>query len=150
LYLGNLNASRDWGHAKDYVNAIWLMLQSDKPKDYVIASGETHTVREFVQLAFAHAGVTIDFKGEGLNEVGYDVSTGKELVRVDPVYFRPSEVDFLLGDATRARKELGWTPQYSFKALVADMMDHDLKDARRQAQIKDVVFDLHPNEGVPQ
>jgi len=132
LYLGNLDASRDWGHAKDYVNAIWLMLQGDKPVDYVIASGETHTVREFVQLAFAHVGITIRFKGEGLDEIGYDEASGRVLVRVDKRYFRPAEVDLLKGDPTLARTQLQWTPEFNFKELVADMMDHDLKACYRR------------------
>ncbi len=136
LYLGNLDASRDWGHTKDYVEAMWLMLQAEKPEDYVIATGETRTVREFVEVAFAYAGITIAWKGQEVNEVGYDAKTGKELVFIDPRYFRPAEVDYLCGDATKARTELGWVPRHSFEDLVADMMEHDLKEAKKRALIK--------------
>lgn len=137
LYLGNLDASRDWGHAKDYVEAMWLMLQADTPEDYVIATGETRTVREFVEIAFAYVGITIAWKGEGIDEVGYDAQTGTELVFIDPRYFRPAEVDYLCGDATKAQTELGWTPRHSFEDLVADMMEHDLNEAKKRALIKE-------------
>jgi GDPmannose 4,6-dehydratase len=134
LYLGNLNAVRDWGHAKDYVEAIWMMLQLDQPEDLVIASGETHSVREFVEIAFRHIGITIGWKGEGVNEVGFDAATGRELVRIDPRYFRPAEVDYLCGDASVARKTLGWVQRHSFEQLVADMMEHDLRQAAQQSK----------------
>ncbi len=128
LYLGNLDAKRDWGHAKDYVYAMWLMLQQDKPDDYVIATGETHSVREFVELAFAHVGITLAWRGSGIDEVGYDINTGNVIVRVDFHYFRPTEVDLLIGDASRARKLLGWEPQVNFKQLVHEMVDYEMKD----------------------
>jgi GDPmannose 4,6-dehydratase len=121
LYLGNLNAKRDWGHAKDFVEAMWLMLQQDEPDDYVIATGEQHSVREFVEAAAPYFGMQITWSGEGLNEIGYDVFTGKEVIKVDPRYFRPAEVETLLGDPTKAKKQLGWKPKISFEQLVEDM-----------------------------
>lgn len=135
LYLGNLNAQRDWGHARDYVDAMWRMLQQDTPEDFVIASGETHTVREFVTLAFEQAGITIAWQGEGVNEVGYDATTGIAVVKVDPEYFRPTEVELLLGDATNAREKLGWRPQTLFKELVKEMVDAELKKVAKLIKI---------------
>jgi GDPmannose 4,6-dehydratase len=124
LYLGNLNAKRDWGHAKDFVEAMWLMLQQDMPDDYVIATGEQYSVRQFVEEASPYFGMFIEWQGEGLNEVGVDKRTGKEIVRVDPKYFRPAEVESLLGDASKAHKVLGWKPKHTFKQLVEDMVIH--------------------------
>jgi GDPmannose 4,6-dehydratase len=121
LYLGNLNAKRDWGHAKDYVNAMWLMLQQDTPEDYVIATGEQYSVKEFVEKAAPYFGMDIRWRGEGLNETGFDRSTGKTIIKVDPKYFRPAEVETLLGDATKAKTQLGWEPKISFDELVEDM-----------------------------
>ena len=121
LSLGNLNAKRDWGHAKDYVEAMWLMLQQDKAEDYVIALNEQHSVREFVEMAAPYFGYDIEWFGEGEDEIGVDKKTKKTIVRVDSKYYRPSEVDTLLGDSTKARKELGWNPKISFKDLVEDM-----------------------------
>ena len=121
LSLGNLNAKRDWGHAKDYVEAMWLMLQQDKAEDYVIALNEQHSVRKFVEMAAPHFGFDIEWFGEGEDELGVDKKTKKTIVRVDSKYFRPSEVDTLLGDSTKARTELGWTPKILFKELVEDM-----------------------------
>ena len=121
LYLGNLDAKRDWGHAKDYVEAMWLMLQQDKPDDYVIATGIQHSVRDFVNAAAPIFGMKIEWMGEGLNEVGYDWNTKRPVVKVDPKYFRPTEVETLLGDATKAKEKLGWEPKTSFKELVEDM-----------------------------
>ena len=126
LTLGNLDAKRDWGHAKDYVYAQWLMLQQKEPKDYVIATGETHTVREFVELAFKEVGIIIDWKGTGIDEVGIDSSTGSTLVKVNKKYFRPAEVELLLGDPTKAEIELGWKRKVSFQNLVSEMVQHDL------------------------
>jgi GDPmannose 4,6-dehydratase len=123
--LGNLNARRDWGHARDYVRGMWLMLQRDHPDDYVLATGESHSVRDFAELAFARIGVTLVWLGEGLEERGVDAATGVTRVRVDPVYFRPTEVDRLLGDATKARERLGWRHTVTFEALVAEMVDAD-------------------------
>lgn len=128
LYLGNLNAKRDWGYARDYVECMWLMLQHDKPEDFVIATGEQHSVREFATLAFHYAGIEIEWQGEGINERGIDKSTGKTLIEVDPRFFRPSEVDQLLGDPTKARTLLGWNPAAtSFEELVRIMVEHDMK-----------------------
>jgi GDPmannose 4,6-dehydratase len=131
VYLGNLAAKRDWGHARDYVDGMWRILQQDAPSDYVLATGETRTVREFVEIAFAHVGRRVEWRGTGVNETGVDAATGKTVVRIDPRYFRPTEVDLLVGDATKARTELGWQPQTSFAELVREMMDSDLAEARR-------------------
>ena len=121
LYLGNLNSKRDWGHAKDFVEAMWLMLQQDEPDDYVIATGEQHSVKEFVEAAAPYFGMQITWRGDGLNEIGYDIFTGNEVIKVSPKYFRPAEVETLLGDASKAKKKLGWEPKISFKQLVEDM-----------------------------
>jgi GDPmannose 4,6-dehydratase len=121
LYLGNLNAKRDWGHAKDFADAMWLMLQQDEPDDYVISTGEQYSVREFVEEAAPYFGMKIAWEGEGLDEVGIDKLTKREIVRVSPKYFRPAEVETLLGDATKAKEKLGWEPKISFKQLVEDM-----------------------------
>jgi GDPmannose 4,6-dehydratase len=121
LHLGNLNAKRDWGHAKDFVEAMWLMLQQDNPDDYVIATGIQYSVRDFVDEAAPYFGMKIVWMGEGLNEIGYDLNTKKEVIRVHPKYFRPAEVESLLGDASKAKEKLGWEPKISFKQLVEDM-----------------------------
>jgi GDPmannose 4,6-dehydratase len=137
LYLGNMNALRDWGFAKDYVECMWLILQHSKPDDWVIATGEYHTVREFTTLAFEQAGYTLEWKGEGVNEKGYDAQTGNCLVEVDPAYFRPAEVEELLGNPTKAKTELGWNPtQTSFKDLVRIMMESDMKKAAREKLLR--------------
>lgn len=130
LYLGNLDAKRDWGHAKDYVEGMWRILQQDKPQDYVLAMNETHTVREFVELAFAELGYEIEWQGSGVDEKGIDKNTGKVLVEVDPRYFRPAEVELLWGDSTKARTELGWEPKYSFMDLVKEMVQSDLEEMK--------------------
>lgn len=136
LYLGNLSAKRDWGHAKDYVEAMHLILQQDKPEDFVIATGITTEVREFVRMAFAEVGIEVEFRGEGVDEKGYikscndpkfKIEIGKEIVSVDPKYFRPTEVDLLLGDPTKSKTKLGWSPKYDLPALVKDMMASDIK-----------------------
>lgn len=128
LYLGNLNSLRDWGYAKDYVECMWLMLQHDTPEDFVIATGEYHTVREFATLAFKEAGIEIRWEGEGIDEKGYDAATGRELIAVDPKYFRPAEVEQLLGDPTKAKTLLGWNPRKtSFSELVKIMVRHDME-----------------------
>ena len=121
LYLGNLNAKRDWGHAQDFVEAMWMMLQQDEPDDYVIATGEQYSVREFVEEAAPYFGMNIVWEGEGLNEVGMDKNTGKTIIKVNPKYFRPAEVETLLGDASKAKEKLGWEPKISFEQLVEDM-----------------------------
>ena len=126
LYLGNLDAKRDWGFAGDYVEAMWLMLQQEQPDDYVIATGETRAVREFAERAFSRAGITLAWRGSGLEEVGVDVATGRSVVHVDPRYFRPTEVDFLLGDASKARRRLGWAPKVTFGELADMMVDAEI------------------------
>ena len=128
LKLGNMDAKRDWGHAKDFVYAQWLMLQQDKPQDYVIATGETHTVREFVELSFKEVGIDIEWQGLGIDEKGIDSKTGMLLVEIDEKYFRPAEVELLLGDPSKAEKELGWKRQTSFKELVSGMVKYDLEN----------------------
>jgi len=132
LYLGNLDSKRDWGHARDYVEAMWMMLQQDKPEDYVIATGETHTVREFVELAFGEVGRQIAWRGAGTQEQGVDAKTGQVLVSIDPRYFRPTEVDYLHGDPAKARSKLGWKHKVSFRELVAEMVVDDLKVVREE------------------
>ncbi len=131
LYLGNLDARRDWGHARDYVEMMWLMLQQEQPEDYVIASGEQHSVREFVETAAAEIGITIQWQGSGVEEKGIDSDSGRTIVAVDPMYFRPTEVETLLGDPTKAREKLGWRPRTTFRELVREMMRSDMQDARR-------------------
>jgi|SRR5882762_1298247 len=133
LYLGNLDSLRDWGHARDYVRAQWLILQQPQPEDFVIATGEQHSVRDFLARAAAELGIKVEWRGGGLEEQGVDSGTGRVLVRIDPRYFRPTEVDALLGDATKARTKLGWKPQISFASLVREMVAEDLEIARRDA-----------------
>ena len=127
LYLGNLDARRDWGHAKDYVEGMWRILQQDTPDDYVLATGETHTVRSFVDAAFAEVQVKVDWTGAGVDEKGYDAATGRLLVEVDPRYFRPTEVDLLIGDPTRAREKLGWRHRYTLAEMVSEMVAADIR-----------------------
>ncbi len=133
LYLGNLNAKRDWGYAKDYVEAMWAMLQQDNPSDYVIATGKNHSVREFVENAFKCVGIEIMWQGSGVNEQGFDRKTKKLIVAVDPEYFRPTEVDCSVGDATKAHDNLNWHPTIDFKTLVSLMVEHDLNDLKNES-----------------
>jgi GDPmannose 4,6-dehydratase len=138
IKLGNLNATRDWGHAKDYVEAMWLMLQQDIPDDFVIATGISTTVRDFVKLAFLEVGIEIEFKGTGVEEVGfvknclgdYKLDIGREIIEVDPKLFRPTEADFLVGSPEKAKEKLNWKPKHHLKSIVKEMMESDLKDAR--------------------
>lgn len=132
LYLGNLEALRDWGHAKDYVEGMWRILQQDEADDYVLATGEMHSVREFVELAFNHVGTKIEWEGSGVDEIGKDAKTGKTIIRVDPKYFRPAEVDQLLGDPTKAKTKLGWEHSVTFPELVEEMVREDLKAVARE------------------
>lgn len=137
LYLGNLDAKRDWGHAKDYVEGMWRILQQSEPDDYVLATGKTTSIRDFVTMAFRYAGFEIAWRGVGVEEKGFDTVTGASLVEVDPAYFRPTEVDLLLGDASKAREKLGWTPRYGLEELVREMMEHDLAEARKERYLRD-------------
>lgn len=146
FYLGNLNSKRDWGHAKDYVRMMWMILQADEPEDWVIATGKTTTIRDFVSLAFEHVGVKLEFIGTGLNEKAivvesindnYQLEIGKEVLSVDPKYFRPTEVDLLLGDASKAKEKLGWEPEIGLKELVEDMMISDLKLMQKDKYLRD-------------
>ena len=146
LYLGNLDAKRDWGHAKDYVRMMWMVLQADKPEDWVIATGTSTSVRDFVKMAFAYAGIEIVFQGQGKNEKGivvscsnpaYQLDIGKEVITVDTSYFRPTEVDLLIGDATKARTQLGWVPEYTLEQLINEMMESDLKLMTKDQYLKD-------------
>ena len=130
LFLGNLDAKRDWGHARDYVEAMWLMLQQDEPDDFVIGTGQTRSVREFVEHAFARVGSTIAWRGSGVNEIGYDANTGRELVFVDPSYFRPTEVDLLIADPTKAQKTLGWKATTTFEEIVQEMVEYELQEVK--------------------
>lgn len=132
LRLGNLDSRRDWGFAPEYVEAMWLMLQQPEPDDFVVATGETHSVREFVEAAFGEVGMEIEWSGKGVNEKGIDRATGKTVVIVDPEFFRPAEVDVLMGDYTKAREKLGWEPRTTFKDLVAAMVTHDLEEASKK------------------
>jgi len=164
LYLGNVEAKRDWGYAGDYVEAMWLMLQQDQPQDYVIATGESHSVREFVNLAFQHAGIELEWHGHGAEEKGIirslspsfrsastltsTLNVGDVLIEIDPRYFRPTEVEFLLGDATKARKQLGWEPKVRFEELVRMMADTDIKNLEEMKQCQDVIRKLSNNKTV--
>lgn len=137
VFLGNLDAKRDWGHANDYIEGMWMMLQMDEPDDYVLATGETHSVREFVEKAFKHAGIEIKWKGPAgtVDEIGVDASNeSRELVKIDPRYFRPTEVDLLLGDPTKAKEKLGWVSKTSFDDLVKEMVEQDLKMVRGEIE----------------
>jgi GDPmannose 4,6-dehydratase len=138
LYLGNLDAKRDWGHARDFVDGMWRILQQEKPDDYVLATGELHSVRDLVELAFEMVGRRMTWRGKGVDEVGIDATTGDELVAIDPKYFRPTEVDLLLGDATKARERLGWTHTTPFRDMVAEMVREDLKLIARNQDRKDI------------
>jgi GDPmannose 4,6-dehydratase len=158
LYLGNLEAERDWGYAGDFVEAMWMMLQQEEPEDYVIATGESHSVREFVNLAFAQAGIEIEWKGKGLSEKGIirslsaslpstsfaesKLKVGDTLIEIDPRYFRPTEVEHLLGDYSKAKKKLGWQPRVKFKELVGMMVDADIKALEELRRCQDVIRKL--------
>lgn len=149
LFIGNLNAKRDWGHARDYVEAMWMMLQQERADDYVVATGITTSVRDFIRMAFAKVGVELEFKGEGKNETGivkscipgYSFKEGQEVVKVDPNYFRPTEVDMLVGDAARIRR-LGWSPKYTLEDIVTEMMDADLGAFRQKKILQDSGFKI--------
>ena len=156
VFLGNLNSKRDWGHAKDYVRMMWLILQAEEPEDWVIATGKTTTIRDFLVMAFGHVGITLQFDGEGTNETGrvvachnpdYQVPIGKVVVAVDSRYFRPTEVDLLIGDATKAKTKLGWEPQIQLPELISDMMQSDLELMRQEQFLSTNGYHIsHPNE----
>jgi GDPmannose 4,6-dehydratase len=137
IHLGNLDAERDWGHARDYVEGIWLIAQQEAPDDYILATGECHSVREFAELAFAKIGRTIEWRGKGIDEQGLDAATGEQLIAIDPRYFRPTEINRLLGDPTKAREKLGWRHKTSFAQLVGEMISSDLDAMKRDAKIRD-------------
>jgi GDPmannose 4,6-dehydratase len=146
FYLGNLDAQRDWGHAKDYVRMMWMILQADEAEDWVIATGKTTPVREFVRMSFEQAGIELEFKGEGVHEKAlikachnkkYQLEVGKEILAVDPKYFRPTEVDLLIGDASKAKTKLGWTTEYELQDLVKEMVESDLKLMQKEQYLKD-------------
>jgi len=149
LYLGNLDARRDWGHAKDYVEAMWLILQQEQPEDFVIATGVTTTVRDFIKMAFLEMGVTLEFQGEGTEEVAtvvscshpdYRIEIGKQVVAVDRRYFRPTEVDLLIGDPTKSNTKLNWKPKYDLPALVKDMMESDITHFQKEKLLKEAGY----------
>jgi GDPmannose 4,6-dehydratase len=155
IYLGNMDAKRDWGHAKDYVEAMWLIMQQDVPEDFVIATGVTTAVRDFVKMAFAEVGAVLEFRGEGVEEKGYVVASnnpdfpieiGKEVVAVDATYFRPTEVDLLIGDPTKSKTKLGWVPKYDLPMLVNDMMTSDVRLFQREELLKESGFDVNHQE----
>jgi GDPmannose 4,6-dehydratase len=150
LWMGNINSKRDWGHAKDYVEAMYLILQQDKPEDFVIATGVTTEIREFIRMAFAEAGIEIEFKGEGVDEIGYvksctpqyPIEIGKEIVAIDPRYFRPTEVDLLIGDPTKSKTKLGWQPKYTVQTLCAEMVAADIELFQKEKLLQASGFDI--------
>lgn len=143
LYLGNMDAKRDWGHAKDYVEGMWRMLQADKPDDFVLATGTTTSIRDFVKMTFAELGIELEWSGEGVNEKAIDKATGKTVVAVNPAFFRPAEVELLLGDSTKARNTLGWKPNYDLAGLVKEMVAEDLKLAQKEKVLKANGFEIN-------
>ena len=137
LYLGNLDSKRDWGHAKDYVEGMWRVLQQEKPEDFVLATGVTTSIRDFCNMTFKELGIELIWQGKGIEEKGIDKKTGKVIIEVDPRYFRPAEVDFLLGDSAKARQKLGWMPKYDLQTMVSEMVEEDLKEAKKEKVLKE-------------
>ena len=141
LYIGNLDSKRDWGHARDYVEGMWRILQQETPDDYVLATGETHSVREFIELTFSKVGRTIEWKGSGVDEVGIDAISGDTLVKIDSRYFRPTEVDMLLGDPSKAQRVLGWKHTVTFQELVSEILDSDLKVVAEESRVRGLGYE---------
>lgn len=137
VYLGNLDAKRDWGHARDYVKGMWMMMQADRPDDYVLATGVTHSIRSFAELAFKHVNIELEWQGQGVNEKGVDKATGQALIEVDPRYFRPTEVDLLVGDPSKAERELGWKHECTLEELVSEMMEADVELFKKEKHLRD-------------
>ena len=142
LYLGNIDAKRDWGHARDYVEGMWRILQQDKPEDFVLATGVTTTIRKFCEMTFKELGMEIEWQGYGVDEKGIDRNTGKVLIEIDPRYFRPAEVDLLLGDASKAKAKLGWQPKYDLEALCREMVKEDLQEAKREKFLRENGYEV--------
>ena len=142
LYLGNLDSKRDWGHAKDYVEGMWRVLQQDKPEDFVLATGVTTSIRDFCNMTFQELGVDIEWQGKGVDEKGLDAKTGKVIIEVDPRYFRPAEVDLLLGDSTKAREKLGWKPKYDLQTMVKEMVEEDMKEAKKAKVLREKGYQI--------
>ena len=147
LYLGNLDSKRDWGHANDYVEGMWRILQHDKPEDFVLATGISTSIRDFTTQAFSEAGISLEWSGSGVDEVGKNAQTGKLLVSVDPAYFRPTEVDLLIGDATKAKEKLGWSPTCDLKQLISEMISSDLEEARKERHLQSGGFQANNTNG---
>jgi GDPmannose 4,6-dehydratase len=147
VYLGNLDAKRDWGHASDFVEGMWRMLQQEKPEDFVLATGVTTTIREFTELAFAEVGITLEWSGSGVDETGRDVKSGNIIVSVDPAYFRPTEVDLLIGDASKAREKLGWQPTCDLQQMIEEMIKSDLEEARKDQLLQSGGFQTNGGNG---
>ncbi len=147
LYLGNLDSERDWGHANDYIEGMWRILQHDKPEDFVLATGISTSIRDFTTQAFSEAGISLEWSGSGVDEVGKNSQTGKLLVSVDPTYFRPTEVDLLIGDATKAKEKLGWSPTFDLKQLISEMISSDLEEARKERHLQSDGFQANNTNG---
>jgi GDPmannose 4,6-dehydratase len=147
VYLGNLDAKRDWGHAGDFVEGMWKMLQQEKPEDFVLATGVTTTIREFTERAFAQVGVTLEWSGSSVDEVGTDAKNGKIVVSIDSAYFRPTEVDLLIGDASKAREKLGWNPTCDLQQMIEEMIKSDLEEARKDQHLHSGGFQTNGGNG---
>jgi len=147
VYLGNLEAKRDWGHARDFVEGMWKMLQQEKPEDFVLATGVTTTIREFAERVFAQVGMTLEWSGSGIDEVGRDANSGKIIVSIDSAYFRPTEVDLLIGDASKAREKLGWVPKCDLQQMIEEMIKSDLEEARKDQHLQSGGFQTNGANG---
>ena len=147
VYLGNLDAKRDWGHARDFVEGMWRMLQQEEPEDFVLATGVTTTIREFTKRAFAEVGITLEWSGNGVDETGRNAKSGNILVSIDPAYFRPTEVDLLIGDASKAREKLGWQPTCNLQQMIEEMIKADLEEVRKDQLLQSVGFQTNSGSG---